>query len=151
MTGAKFTPVHYHGASPALVDTIGGHIQMMIVSIGLIAAPWQAHQLKVLGFGSKARLPEFPDVPTLAESGLPGYEAGSWYGLFAPKGTPRDILDKVNADTQRAFGDPEFRKKVLAPSLIYSIVSSPEDFNQRIRTDAAKWEKVIRGNHIKVE
>ena len=151
LTGAKFTPVHYHGASPALIDTIGGHIQMMIVSIGLIAPPWKAGQLKVLGFGSKTRLPEFPNVPTLAESGLPGYEAGSWYGLFAPKGTPRDIVDKINADTRRAFNDPEFRNKVLAPSFIYSIVSSPEEFTTRIRSDAEKWQKVIRGNHIKVE
>src|SRR5215203_4891065 len=89
MTGTKFTPVHYRGARPALTDTIAGHIQMMIVSIGLVAQPGQAGQLKVLGFGSTTRIAEFPDVPTLAESGLPGYEAGSWYGLFAPKGAPR--------------------------------------------------------------
>src|SRR5215468_9493871 len=85
MTGAKFTPVHYRGATPALTDTIAGHIQMMIVSIGLVAQPWQAGQLKVLGFGSTSRISQYPDVPTLAESGLPGYEAGSWYGLVAPK------------------------------------------------------------------
>src|SRR5215813_13762935 len=89
MTGAKFTPVHYRGATPALTDTIAGHIQMMIVSIGLVAQPWQAGQLKVLGVGSTSRIAQYPDVPTLAESGLPGYEAGSWYGLFAPAGTPR--------------------------------------------------------------
>jgi tripartite-type tricarboxylate transporter receptor subunit TctC len=151
LTGAKFTPVHYRGATPALTDTIGGHIQMMIVSIGLVAAPWQAGQLKVLGFGSTTRIAEFPDVPTLAESGLPGYEAGSWYGLFAPKGTPRDIVDKINSETRRIFNDPQFREKVLAPSFIYSIVSSPEDFDGRIRRDSEKWSKVIRAANIKVE
>ena len=90
MTGNKFTPVHYRGAAPAITDLIGGHIQMMIVSIGLVAQPWQAGALKVLGFGSTRRMAQYPDVPTLAESGLPGYEAGSWYGLAAPKGTPAE-------------------------------------------------------------
>ena len=151
LTGAKFTPVHYRGATPALTDTIGNHIQMMIVSIGLVASPWQAGKLTVLGFGSKTRLPEYPDVPTLAESGLPGYEAGSWYGLVAPKGTPRDIVDKINAETRRIFSDPAFQQQVLAKSFIYSIVSSPEEFTERIRANSEKWGKVIRDAQIKVE
>jgi tripartite-type tricarboxylate transporter receptor subunit TctC len=151
MTGAKFTPVHYRGATPALTDTIAGHIQMMIVSIGLVAQPWQAGQLKVLGFGSTSRISQYPDVPTLAESGLPGYEAGSWYGLFAPAGTPPTIVEKINAETQRIFADPAFRDRVLAPSFIYSIASSPEEFTARIRSDSAKWGKVIREANIKAE
>jgi tripartite-type tricarboxylate transporter receptor subunit TctC len=151
MTGARFTPVHYRGATPALTDTIAGHIQMMIVSIGLVAQPWQAGQLKVLGFGSSSRIPQYPEVPTLAESGLPGYEAGSWYGLFAPAGTPSAIVEKINAETQRIFTDPAFRDRVLAPSFIYSIASSPEQFTARIRSDSAKWGKVIREANIKAE
>jgi tripartite-type tricarboxylate transporter receptor subunit TctC len=151
MTGAKFTPVHYRGATPALTDTIAGHIQMMIVSIGLVAQPWQAGQLKVLGFGSTSRIAQYPDVPTLAESGLPGYEAGSWYGLFAPAGTPPAIVEKINAETRRIFADPAFRDRVLAPSFIYSIASSPEEFTTRIRSDSAKWGKVIREANIKAE
>jgi tripartite-type tricarboxylate transporter receptor subunit TctC len=151
LTGAKFTPVHYRGATPALTDTIAGHIQMMIVSIGLVAQPWQAGQLKVLGFGSTSRISQFPDVPTLAESGLPGYEAGSWYGLFAPAGTPAAIIEKINAETQRIFSDPAFRDRVLAPSFIYSIASSPDEFTARIQSDSAKWGKVIREANIKAE
>jgi len=151
MTGTKFTPVHYRGAAPGLNDVIGGHIQMMIVSIGLVAQPWQTGKLKVLGFGSRTRLPQYPDVPTLAESGLPGYEAGSWYALAAPKGTPRDIVDKLNKETQRIFNDAGFRERFLARSFIYSIVSSPEEFAERIRLDSAKWGKVIRDAKIKVE
>jgi len=151
MTGARFTPVHYRGATPALTDTIAGHIQMMIVSIGLVAQPWQAGQLKVLGFGSTSRISQYPDVPTLAESGLPGYEAGSWYGLFAPAGTPSAIVEKINAETQRIFSDPAFRDRVLAPSFIYSIASSPDEFIARIRSDSAKWGKVIREANIKAE
>lgn len=150
-TGAKFTAVHYHGAAPAIVDLLGGHIQMMIVSIGLVAQGWQAGQLKVLGFGSTERIARFPNVPTLAESGLPGYQAGSWYGLVAPKGTPPDVVEKLNAETQKIFGDPEFRKKFLDPNFIYSIASSPEQFAARIHADSAKWGPIIRDAKIHVE
>ena len=151
MTGTKFTPVHYRGAAPGITDLIGGHIQMMIVSIGLVRQAWQAGQLKVLGFGSSTRLPQYPDVPTLAESGLPGYEAGSWYGLAAPKGTPPDVVARLNAETQRIFNDPAFGEKFLAPSFIFSVVSSPEQFAERIRTESAKWGKVIKDANVKVE
>src|SRR5262245_16689085 len=151
MTGTKFTPVHYRGAAPALTDTIGGHIQMMIVSIGLVAQPWQAGQLRVLGFGSTSRIPQFPDVPTLAESGLPGYEAGSWYGLLAPKSTPPEIVTRINAETRRIFDDPQFREKSLAPSFIYSITSSPEEFAAKIRRDADTWGKIVRDSNLKAD
>ena len=151
MTGTRFTPVHYRGAAPAITDLIGGHIQMIIVSIGLVAQPWQAGALKVLGFGSTERIAQYPDVPTLAESGLPGYEAGSWYGLAAPKGTPQEIVINLNAQTQRIFGEPGFREKFLAPNFIFSIVSSPEAFTERIRLESAKWGKVIRDANIKAE
>ena len=151
MTGTRFTPVHYRGAAPAITDLIGGHIQMIIVSIGLVAQPWQTGALKVLGFGSTERIAQYPDVPTLAESGLPGYEAGSWYGLAAPKGTPQDIVIKLNTQTQRIFGEPGFREKFLTPNFIFSIVSSPEAFAERIRLESAKWGKVIRDANIKAE
>jgi tripartite-type tricarboxylate transporter receptor subunit TctC len=151
MTGTKFTAVHYKGAAPALTDVIGGHIQMMIVSIGLVTQPWQAGQLKVLGFGSTARVAQFPDVPTIAESGLAGYEAASWYGLVAPAGTPRVIVDKLSAETQRIFGEAAFREKFLAPNMIFSIAGTPDEFAARIRTDHAKWGKVIKDANVKVE
>jgi tripartite-type tricarboxylate transporter receptor subunit TctC len=150
LTGTTFTAVHYKGAAPALTDLIGGHIQMMIVSIGLITQSWQTGQLKVLGFGSKTRMAQFADVPTIAET-LPGFEAASWYGLVAPAGTPRDIVDKLSAETRRIFAEPAFRNKFLAPNMIFSIASTPEQFAERIRSDDAKWRKVIKDANVKVE
>ena len=150
LTGAKFTAVHYKGAAPALTDLLGGHIQMMIVSIGLVTQGWQAGQLKVLGFGSEQRIAQYPDVPTIAET-LPGYEAASWYGLVAPAGTPRAIVDKLSAETRKIFAEPAFREKFLAPSFIFSIAGTPQDFAQRIRADYAKWGKVIKDAGVKVE
>jgi tripartite-type tricarboxylate transporter receptor subunit TctC len=150
LTGAKFTPVHYKGAAPALTDLLGGHIQMMIVSIGLVTQGWQAGQLKVLGFGSAKRIAQYPQVPTIAET-LPGYEAASWYGLVAPAGTPRAIVERLSAETQRIFAEPAFREKFLAPSMIFSIAGTPEDFAERIKADYAKWGKVIKDAGVKVE
>jgi len=150
-TGAKFTPVHYRGAAPAINDLLGGHIQMIIVSVGLVAQHWQSGKLNVVGFGSTARLPQYPDVPTLAEAGLPAYEAGSWYGLAAPKGTPKEIVDRLSVETQKILADPDFRAKFLTPNFIYSIGSSPADFAARIARDNAKWGKVIKDAGVKVE
>jgi tripartite-type tricarboxylate transporter receptor subunit TctC len=149
-TGAKFTPVHYRGAAPAITDLLGGHIQMMIVAVGLVQQNLQAGKLKALGIGSSARLPQYPDIPAIAES-LPGFTAGSWYGLAAPKGTPREIVDKLSTETQKIFGDPAFRDKFLAPAVTFSIASSPEKFGERIDADLAKWGKIIKDANIKVE
>ena len=149
-TGAKFAPVHYRGAAPAITDLLGGHIQMMIVAIGLVQQNLQAGKLKALGIGSSARLPQYPDLPAIAES-LPGFLAGSWYGLAAPAGTPGDIVDRLSAETQRIFSDPEFRDKFLAPAVTFSIASPPDQFAGRIRADFAKWGKVIKDAGAKVE
>jgi tripartite-type tricarboxylate transporter receptor subunit TctC len=151
MTGARFTPVHYGGATPAINDLLGGHIQFVIVSVGLVAQPWKAGLLKVLAIGSKTRLKEFPDTPTLAESGLKDFEAGSWYGLAAPKGTPAEIIAKINQDTTAAFANPAFQEKTLAPSFIYSIASSPQDFAAMMRRESEKWKKVIDAANIKLD
>jgi tripartite-type tricarboxylate transporter receptor subunit TctC len=151
MTGAKFTPVHYGGATPAINDLMGGHIQFMIVSVGLVAQPWQAGLLKVLAIGSKDRLKQFPDTPTLAENGLAGFETGSWYGLVAPKDTPPDVVAKISKDTQAAFNNDAFQQKILDPSFIYSIASSPQAFSDMMRSESEKWKRVIDTANIKVE
>ena len=150
-TGAKFTAVHYRGAAPAITDLLGGHIQMMIVAIGLLRQNIEAGKLKALGIGSRQRLPQYPNLPTLAESGLPGFEAGSWFGLAAPKGTPREIVAKLSAETQGIFSDAAFRERYLAPAVTFSIASPPEQFAARIRADLAKWGKVIKDAGVKVE
>lgn len=150
-TGTRFTPVHYRGAAPAITDLLGGHIQMLIVAIGLLRQNIEAGKLKALAIGSRQRLLQYPDLPTLSESGLPGFEAGSWYGFAAPKGTPRAIVDRLSAETQKIFGDPAFRDKFLAPAVTFSIASPPEQFAERMRADLAKWGKVIKDAGIKVE
>ncbi|MDB5643169.1 MAG: extra-cytoplasmic solute receptor family protein [Hyphomicrobiales bacterium] len=149
-TGATFTPVHYSGASPAITDLLGGHIKMMIVSIGLIAGPWETGALKVLAFGSDKRLDRKPEVPTISES-IPGFRAGSWYGLFAPKGTPPDIVEKLSAETRKIYNDPAFQAQFLTPSYTFAIANGPAEFGKLISADAEHWSTIIRAAKVTAE
>src|SRR5438874_1368088 len=114
MAGVKLVPVHYRGAAPALTDVIAGHINLMSVSVSLALPPFRTGQIRIFGIGSEKRLGPAADIPTVAESGLPGYEAVTWFGLFATAGTPREIIDKINAEVQKILADPAFREKFLA-------------------------------------
>jgi len=151
MAGVQLTPVHYKGGAPALTDVIGGHVPMIIISTTLSAKPYKAGQLRILGVGSAKRLAAFPEVPTIAESGLPGYEAVSWFGLFAPAGTPREAVARINADVQRVLADADFRDKFLAPNYFEPITGTPEQFREYVKREAAKWSRVIREAKITAE
>jgi tripartite-type tricarboxylate transporter receptor subunit TctC len=143
MSGTKLNAVQYKGAAPALTDVIAGHVPMMFVSTGLIVQPWKAGQLRPLGVGSRERLAQFPELPTVAET-LPGFTALVWFGLFAPSGTPRDIVVKINNAVQRMLADRDFHDRFLAPNLYEPMSGSPEQFAEQIRLDAERWQKVIR-------
>src|SRR6476619_5555812 len=108
LAGVTLTAVHYRGAAPAMTDVIAGHIQLMFVSFGSALQSWKAGQLKMLGIGSPKRLPDYPDLPTVAEGSVPGFEAKSWFGLFATGGTPQPIVAKINADVRKIIESPEF-------------------------------------------
>ena len=117
MAGIKMLPVHYRGATPALNDLIGGSINTMIVSVASGLPAFRAGQIKMLGVGAPKRMALVPDVPTVAESGLPGFEANAWFGLFAPAGTPHDIVMKLDNEVIRIFNDPTFRARFLDPQM----------------------------------
>jgi tripartite-type tricarboxylate transporter receptor subunit TctC len=151
MAGVHFVAIHYKGATPALSDVMAGHIQMMFISVGSAVEPWRAGNVKLLAIGSKQRLARLPDVPTVAEAGLPGFEASSWFGLFAPAATPPAIVDVLNTQTQRILSDPRFRTAVLEPQFFEPMAGSPHEFAAFIKTDAEKWSRVIRAANVKVE
>jgi tripartite-type tricarboxylate transporter receptor subunit TctC len=151
MAGVKFLPIHYKGATPALTDVIGGHIQMMFLSVGSAMPSVRAGKVNMIAIGSKARMPQLPDVPTVAESGLAGFEAVSWFGLFAPGGTPQEIVNKINAEVKKIFSDPDFRQKFLEPQFMEPMMSSPEEFAEYVRTDLQKWSRVMRAANVKIQ
>ena len=96
-------------------------------------------------------MPLAPDIPTVAENGLPGYEATTWFGLFATAGTPQPIVTKINAEVVKTLADPQFREKSLAPQMFEPMASSPEEFADYIKAQTRKWAKVIHEQKLSIE
>jgi tripartite-type tricarboxylate transporter receptor subunit TctC len=149
LAGVKLTPVHYKGSTAALTDVIGGHLPMVFLSMTLTAQPSKAGQLRLLGVGATRRLAQFPDLPTVAET-LPGYEAAVWFGLFAPRGTPQEIVTRLNGEIQGILADPGFHEAFLGPNFYEPIIGSPEEFARYVRADAMKWGKILQGAKLSI-
>ncbi len=151
MSGAKFQAVHYKGATPALTDVVAGHIQMMFVSVGTAVPQWRNSKVKLIAVSSAKRMERLPDVPTVSETGVPGYEAVSWFGLFGPAGMPADVVAKINGEIRAMHAEPEFQKTFLDKFYFQSIAGSPEQLTQFIKSEEPKWRKIITDAKIKVE
>jgi tripartite-type tricarboxylate transporter receptor subunit TctC len=151
LTGTRLVPIHYKGAAPAMADVIAGHIQLMYVSAASAVQPAAAGQVRFLAVGAAERLALLPDVPTVAEGGVPGYRSVSWFGLFAPAGTPRPIVDKINGEVRRFFADPTVIKNFLDPQLFEPIAGTPEQLTEFLGSESQKFGKLIRDANIKGE
>jgi len=150
LAGIQMTGVHYRGAAPALTDLLAGHIDAVIMGPSVALSSVQAGKLKMLAFASAKRQPQFPDVPTVAET-VPGYEATVSFGLFAATGTPADIVRKVNADVQAIVGEPEFRKRFLERFAVEPVPGPLAAFADYLRKESAMWGGVIRKANVKIE
>ena len=151
MADVKLQAIHYRGAAPALTDVMAGHINLICVSISLLAPPFADHRLKILAVGSPQRVAQLPNVPTVAESGVPGFQATAWFGLAVTGGTPPEIVAKINADVQKVMSDPEFRAKFMAPQMFESMATTPERFVDYIKAESQGWEKIVREQHITIQ
>jgi tripartite-type tricarboxylate transporter receptor subunit TctC len=149
MTGARFNHIPYNGAGPAMNDVIGGHIGFMFAALSIVKGNVNAGKLRMIGVGSNHRSKEFPDVPTISESGVPGFEAKSWFGLVAPAGTPPDIIKKLNQDVTKVISDPTFAAEFLAAQGLEPILGTPEQFAAFIRAESVKLGKVVKEAGIK--
>ncbi len=150
MAGVKMVHVPYKGIAPALTDLLGGEVQLMFGTVVALVPHIQSGKLRALAVTGKKRSPLIPDVPTLRESGLPEYEAGSWYGIEAPAGTPRPIIDQLNALIVKALRQPEVAKRLAAEGAEV-VGSTPEEFGAHIRSELARVEKVVRAAGIRIE
>jgi tripartite-type tricarboxylate transporter receptor subunit TctC len=151
LSGAKLQAVHYKGATPALTDVVAGHIQMMFISVGSAVPQWKANKVKLIAVGAGKRMALLPEVPTVAESGLPGYEAVSWFGLFGPPGMPADVVAKINGEVRKIFADPDIQKNFFERQYFESIAGTPEELTRYIKADEPKWRKVIHDARVKGE
>ncbi len=145
MAGIKLAHVPYKGSAPALTDVIGGQVPLMFDTM-LSAMPFvKAGKLKALAVTSSQRSPAAPELPTVAESGLPGYEVVAWNGLLAPAGTPKPVIDRLSDELSKAMAVPQVREKFSVQGFAASW-DSPEQFGRFLRSEVAKWAKTVKAS-----
>ena len=150
MTDTRMTHVPYKGSGPALVSLVSGETQVQVGAIGAVTQQIRSNRVRPLAVTSDYRLDAFPQVPTLAEAGVPGYEFTAWSGTFAPASTPKAIVDKLNSDIQKVLRMPDV-VATLKNQTLDPLIMSPEQFARRIKTDYDKYEKVIRATGVKID
>ena len=143
MSGTKMLHVPYKGAAPATMAVLSGEVSMTITTTTSVLPQAKAGRIKILGVTTLQRLPFLPDILTVAESGLPGYEAISWFGLVAPVAVNADLLKKLIADAMQVVKTRDMEDK-LAPHGATLLASGPELFRMQIRDDLAKWARIIK-------
>jgi tripartite-type tricarboxylate transporter receptor subunit TctC len=150
MAGVDILHIPYKGSSPALTDLAGGQVNIMFDNMPSALPLVKGGRLRALAVTTLKRSPAMPDLPTLSEAGLPGFDASSWFAVLAPAGTPRDIVNKLNASIVKSLGAPEMKEK-LASQGAEPIGNTPEQFAAHIQSELVKWARVIKESGAKVE
>lgn len=150
MSGGNMPIAHYRGAGPALADVVAGHVQILIDSIASTQPYIRSGKLRGLATTGATRASTLPELPTVAESGLPGLEASVWFGLLAPAGTPADIVERLNVEATKGANTAEFRQRMMASGLEV-LTGSPDKFASMIRDDVARWGPIVKASGAKVD
>jgi tripartite-type tricarboxylate transporter receptor subunit TctC len=150
MTGTEIVHVPYKGGAPAIADLIAGNVHLMFESTNSIAPHVRAGRVRALATSGSRRSKSFPDLPTIAEAGVPGYEVNAWTGVIAPAGLPRPVLEKLNAAVNAAIEEPQTKQR------LFELGSeggggTPEDYAELIRRDSAKWAEVVRRSGARID
>ena len=148
--GISLTHVPYKGATQAALDIAGGQVPVGFQGLATVASLVRGGKLKLIGVTTPARLPQFKDVPTVAESGLPGFEFNSWFTVMAPAGTPKEIVERLNAEIVKALADPNVRDKLVEQGLTIR-GTSPKELGNATREQLAKYARLIKQSNITLE
>jgi tripartite-type tricarboxylate transporter receptor subunit TctC len=148
--GVNLQHVPYKGGGPAMQDVIAGHVKIMFSSLVQTTPFIQSGQLRALGVGGTKRNPILPDVPTIAEAGVPGYEANNWWGIMAPAGTPKEIVDRLYRDIQATLKSPELTQAFDREGAS-AVTMSSEEFAKYIENEIVKWGRVVKEGNIKAQ
>jgi tripartite-type tricarboxylate transporter receptor subunit TctC len=149
-TGIALNHIPYKGAAPAVQDLVGGQVPVMFLDLAAGGPQIRAGKIKALAVASARRISALPDVPTVAESGVPGFEAWAWQGLVVPVGTPQEVIARLRAEYSKAVGEPAVRHKLIDAG-VEPLTSTPGELAAYIRSETAKWAKVVKEANIKVE
>jgi tripartite-type tricarboxylate transporter receptor subunit TctC len=150
LTGIDMVHVPYRGIAPAMTDLIAGNVQAVTIGNATVAPFVEAGTLRVLAVAGPERLPYLPDVPTATEIGVPGWEVETWYGVFAPRGTPKAIVDQLNGHIQAMFADPAYRKK-FDDSFYEPMPMTADQFSGRVKADVAKWDRIVKETGVEAQ
>jgi len=148
--GLKFVMVPFRGTGPAVQAVLGGDVHATFVSMGPHIEFVRQGKLRVLGAATAQRAAYLPDTPTFSEQGFTGFETGTWFALFAPRGTPQAIVDQLNGYTRSMQEDPDLKRRLEATFVDPALMTAPE-FAALVKSDAAKWQRIVRENNIKLE
>ena len=150
MSGAKWLHIPFKGAGPAMIAAIGGETECAIASTIGMVGPIKTRKLKGIAVTGHARFAELPDVPTVAETGVPGYSVTGWYGLYAPAGTPQDIVNRLYEESRRTLAGPDIKDKLIKAGN-EPVGTPPAEFLAFVKAEVAKWAKVIKGAGLKID
>lgn len=150
MAGVDMQHIPYKGAGPALNDVIGNQVPIMFDNLPSSSSHIKAGTLRALAVTTAERASSFPDIPTIAESGIPGYETYTWNALFAPANTPADMITRLNASAKKALTDPAVAERMKEFSATI-VGSTPEELGAHVKAELAKWKPVVEGAHIQME
>jgi tripartite-type tricarboxylate transporter receptor subunit TctC len=150
LAGVKMHHIPYKGASPANADLIGGQVQLVFNTLPPLLPQVKAGRVRALAVTSARRVSTLPDLPTIAESGVPGYDVSTWYGLLAPAGTPREIVARLNAELNKVLQSQDTRAHLGVKGFDVE-TGTPEQFGQLIASEVAKWTKVVRSANVKLD
>jgi len=150
LAGIDLVHVPYRGAAPAIQDLVAGHVSLLFDIVPLARTQIAAGKVRALAVASPQRLEGLPDVPTMAEAGFPELEGGPWFGLLAPAGTPRAIIDLLNAETRKAFAAPDVRDRFLSQGMTLPL-GTPEEFSAFIAAESIRWGNIVRRTGIKMD
>ena len=148
--GVQMTHVPYRGVTAAVNEVVGGHVPIAFTALSAVGPLLADKRVRLLATSASTRVLQFPDTPTVAESGVPGFETGSWQGIVAPAGTPPEVVRKIHASVTAILATPEMKEKLIASGAEVR-PQSPEQFGAFIRDEKARWAKVVKESGAKFD